>query len=63
MAKKNIILIRLVSTAVKPDGQKTGYFYVTRKNPKSKGGTEKLNFKKYDPIVRKHVIFKEEKIK
>lgn len=61
MAKKNVILIRLVSTAVKPDGGKTGYFYVKKKNPKKQ--TEKLSFKKYDPVVKQHVIFKEEKIK
>ena len=39
----------------------TGFFYVTKKNPRTK--TEKLSFKKYDPIVRKHVDFKEAKIK
>lgn len=61
MAKKGFILVRLVSTAVKPDGKKTGYFYVKRKNPKTK--TEKMQLKKYDPVVREHVIFKEEKIK
>ncbi|BBK32535.1 LSU ribosomal protein L33P [Stella humosa] len=55
MAKAAQILIRLNSTA------DTGYFYVTRKNPKT--STEKLNFKKYDPIARKHVEFKEGKIK
>ena len=55
MAKKSYMLIRLVSSA------KTGYFYVTRKNPKTK--TEKMKLKKYDPIVRKHVEFTEAKIK
>lgn len=55
MAKSNILKIRLVSTA------DTGYFYVTKKNPRTK--TEKLEKKKYDPVVRKHVIFKEAKIK
>ncbi len=55
MAKTNSIQIRLVSTA------DTGFFYVTRKNPRAK--TEKLELKKYDPIARKHVIFKEGKIK
>ncbi|MGI4776296.1 MAG: 50S ribosomal protein L33 [Janthinobacterium lividum] len=56
MAKKTKgILVRLVSTAG------TGYFLVKKRNPKTL--TEKLAFKKYDPVVRKHVAFKEEKIK
>ena len=36
-------------------------FYVKNRNPKTK--TEKLELKKYDPKVRKHVLFKEQKIK
>ena len=55
MAKSNTIQIRLVSSA------KTGYFYVKNKNPKQM--TEKLELKKYDPRVKKHVLFKEQKIK
>jgi large subunit ribosomal protein L33 len=55
MAKQATIMIKLVSTA------DTGYFYVTRKNPRT--STEKLEFKKYDPVARKHVLFKEAKIK
>ncbi len=55
MAKPNTILIKLVSTA------DTGYFYVTKKNPRKT--TEKLQFRKYDPVARKHVIFKESKMK
>jgi len=55
MAKTNTIKIRLVSTA------DTGFFYVTKKNSRTK--TEKFTFKKYDPVVRKHVEFKEAKIK
>jgi len=55
MAKANTILIKLVSTA------DTGYYYVTKKNPRT--STEKLEFSKYDPVVRKHVPFKEAKIK
>ena len=55
MAKSNTILIKLVSSA------DTGYFYTTKKNPRAK--TEKLELKKYDPIARKHVVFKEGKIK
>ena len=54
MAKPATIKIRLNSTA------DTGFFYVTKKNPRTK--TEKLKFKKYDPVVRKHVEFKESKI-
>lgn len=55
MAKPTTVKIKLASTA------DTGFFYVTKKNPRTK--TEKLYFKKYDPIVRKHVEFKETKIK
>ena len=55
MAKTSSVLIKLVSTA------DTGFYYVTRKNPRTK--TEKLELKKYDPIARKHVAFKEGKIK
>jgi large subunit ribosomal protein L33 len=38
----------------------TGHFYVTKKNPRN---TKKLELKKYDPVARKHVVFKEGKIK
>jgi large subunit ribosomal protein L33 len=55
MAKPATVKIRLVSTA------DTGFFYVTKKNPRN--STEKFSFKKYDPVVRKHVEFKEAKIK
>ena len=55
MAKPATILVKMLSTA------DTGFFYVAKKNPRTK--TEKLEFKKYDPVVRKHVIFKEAKIK
>ncbi len=55
MAKPATVLIKLVSTA------DTGYYYVTKKNPKNI--TEKMSFKKYDPVARKHVEFKEAKIK
>ncbi|MEE8394371.1 MAG: 50S ribosomal protein L33 [Rhodospirillales bacterium] len=55
MAKSNTILIKLVSTA------DTGFYYVTRKNPRNTTG--KMKFRKYDPVVRKHVTFKEAKIK
>ena len=47
--------IRLVSTAG------TGFFYTTTKNRRNT--PEKLLVKKYDPKIRKHVDFKEAKIK
>ena len=55
MAKPSTILIKLESTA------DTGYYYITKKNPRTL--TEKLELRKYDPIARKHVVFKEGKIK
>ncbi|NQW11862.1 MAG: 50S ribosomal protein L33 [Alphaproteobacteria bacterium] len=55
MAKPATVLIKMISTA------DTGYFYVTKKNPRTK--TEKLELRKYDPVARKHVLFKESKIK
>ncbi|MFN3233643.1 MAG: 50S ribosomal protein L33 [Alphaproteobacteria bacterium] len=55
MAKPSSIKIKLESTAG------TGYFYVAKKNPRTL--TEKMVVKKYDPVVRKHVEFKETKIK
>lgn len=55
MAKPATLKIKLLSSA------DTGYFYVTKKNPRTK--TEKLALTKYDPIARKHVEFKETKIK
>jgi large subunit ribosomal protein L33 len=48
------IIIKLVSTAG------TGHFYTTTKNPKTK--TEKLLMKKFDPVARKHVDYKETKV-
>ena len=55
MAKSNTVLIKLNSTA------DTGFYYVTKKNPRKT--TAKLELKKYDPVARKHVVFKEGKIK
>ena len=55
MAKPATVKIRLNSTAG------TGFFYVTKKN--SRTMTEKMTARKYDPVVRKHVEFKEGKIK
>ena len=47
--------IKLVSSAG------TGHDYTTDKNKKNT--PDKLEFKKFDPVVRKHVIYKEAKIK
>ena len=47
--------IKLVSSAG------TGHFYTTDKNKRTT--PDKLEMKKYDPVVRKHVIYKEGKIK
>ena len=55
MAKPTSILIKMVSSA------DTGFYYVTKKN--SRTMTEKLVMKKYDPIAKKHVEFREGKIK
>ena len=55
MAKPTTVKIKLVSSA------DTGFYYVTKKNSRTK--TEKMVLKKYDPVVRKHVEFKEGKIK
>jgi len=55
MAKSASDKIKLVSTA------NTGYFYTTTKNKRNT--PDKMEMKKYDPVVRKHVMFKEAKIK
>ena len=47
--------IRMNSTAG------TGHFYTTDKNKRTM--PDKLEMKKYDPFARKHVIYKEAKIK
>ena len=47
--------IRMISTAG------TGHFYTTDKNKKTT--PNKMEFLKYDPVVRKHVAYKEAKIK
>ena len=47
--------IKLVSSAG------TGFFYTTDKYKRNMPG--KMEIKKYDPVVRKHVMFKEAKIK
>ena len=47
--------VRMISTAG------TGHFYTTDKNKKTT--PNKMEFLKYDPVVRKHVAYKEGKIK
>lgn len=47
--------IRMNSTAG------TGHFYTTDKNKRTM--PDKMEIKKFDPVVRKHVIYKESKIK
>lgn len=51
----NTIKVKMESTAG------TGYYVTTTKNPKNH--PEKMELKKYDPVVRQHVIFKEKKVK
>ncbi|MGD9888576.1 MAG: 50S ribosomal protein L33 [Halothiobacillaceae bacterium] len=55
MAKSASDKIKLVSSAG------TGFFYTTKKNKRNT--PEKMEMRKYDPVVRQHVIFKEAKIK
>jgi large subunit ribosomal protein L33 len=55
MAKPTTAKIRLNSEG------NSGFFYVTKKNTRTM--TEKFSIKKYDPVLRKHVTFKEGKIK
>ena len=55
MASASREKIRLVSSAG------TGHFYTTTKNKRTM--TEKFQIRKFDPVVRKHVTYKEAKIK
>ena len=55
MAKSIRDKIKLESTAG------TGHFYTTTKNKKTM--PEKMNIKKFDPVARKHVDYKETKLK
>jgi large subunit ribosomal protein L33 len=54
MAKARTMWMRLKSAAG------TGYYYTIRR-PKSKMGLDKMTLRKYDPVVRRHVLFIEEK--
>lgn len=53
MASDKRPIIKLRSTAG------TGYTYVTTKNKVKT--RERIEIKKYDPVIRKHVVFKEER--
>lgn len=55
MAKSNRDLIKLNSSAG------TGHYYTTSKNKRTM--PEKLEMKKFDPVIRQHVMYKEGKIK
>ncbi|CAL4042038.1 50S ribosomal protein L33 [Buchnera aphidicola (Tetraneura ulmi)] len=55
MAKSSREKIKLISSSG------SGHYYTTTKNKRN--NTEKLELKKYDPFIRKHVIYKESKIK
>ncbi|UOF93718.1 MAG: 50S ribosomal protein L33 [Bordetella sp.] len=55
MAKNAREKIKLESTAG------TGHFYTTTKNKRNM--SEKMKFKKFDPVIRKHVEYKEKKLK
>eukprot|EP01041_Mallomonas_annulata_P000620 gene620-1197_t len=53
--KAKSLAIKLLSSAG------TGFFYVTTKNPKNVA--RKLELRKYDPVVRQHVVFTETKLR
>lgn len=55
MAKSNRDKVKLVSSAG------TGHYYTTTKNKRNM--PEKMEMKKFDPVVRQHVTYKEAKIK
>lgn len=55
MAKKNREKIKMISSSG------TGHYYTTTKNKRNT--PDKLVLKKYDPTIRKHVLYTEGKIK
>lgn len=55
MASKTKDIIYLISTAG------TGHYYTTTKNKRTTPG--KIEKKKYDPVIRQHVLYKEGKLK
>jgi large subunit ribosomal protein L33 len=40
----------------------TNFFYINRKNKKKSKGEKKLKLRKYDPVLRKHVLFEDKKL-
>ena len=56
MAKAQKETVHLISSAG------TGFFYSVRKNKKKLKGDSKMKSTKYDPVVRKHVLFEEKKL-
>ncbi|AEH39645.1 50S ribosomal protein L33 [Buchnera aphidicola (Cinara tujafilina)] len=55
MAKNNRINIKLISSG------NSGHYYTTTKNKRNK--PDKLKLKKYDPFLKKHIMYIEKKIK
>ncbi|QOI10862.1 50S ribosomal protein L33 [Blochmannia endosymbiont of Colobopsis nipponica] len=55
MSKRNRENIQLFSSA------DTGHFYSSTKNKRKK--LEKIELRKFDPVIRKHVLYKERKSK
>ncbi|ACL29908.1 50S ribosomal protein L33 [Buchnera aphidicola] len=55
MAKKAREKIKMISSAG------TGHYYTTTKNKRNT--PDKLKLKKYDPVIRKHILYNEGKIK
>ncbi len=53
MAKKNKVLVLLFN-------EESGYSYVAWKDPRK--NPAKMSFRKFDPYLRKHAIFKEKKL-
>jgi large subunit ribosomal protein L33 len=62
MAAKSKAQIKVIlrSSGVSEDGKPSRHFRTTTKN---KANKEKLKLKKYDPTIRKHVDYNEEKMK
>ena len=53
MSKKKTNKIKIISTA------KTGFYFIKKKSKKNIHN--KILLKKYDPVIRKHVVFQESK--
>lgn len=59
MAKATKHIIRMESTGLNSRGKPTKHSYATHKNKRN--SSEKLELMKFDPIARKHVLYKEKK--